>query len=192
MKKYINKVFILCVVLGLLIPGSHAAQKPAAKIESIINAISQENVAGILKKLESFQTRNMLSSRREYLGIDAASEWIFEEFKKASPKLNVFFDTYELPPQGRRMTKDITLRNVVAVLPGKNTSGEERIFLVNAHLDTISRSADGRFHYDDVDTFASGVNDAGSGVAALLEMVRVFSAHEFEATIYFTAFSGGS
>jgi hypothetical protein len=188
-----NKKNIFALVLVLLwlisIPSIKAYSENTQKIDSIVQSISEENVAAILKKLESFQTRNLMSSSRENFGIAAASEWIHKQFESFDPKLNVFFDSYDLPSQGRRLAQDITLRNVIAVLPGKNQK-EERIFLINAHLDSISRGADGRFHRDQPDIFAPGVNDDGSGVAALLEMSRVFSQMEFDATIYFVAFSG--
>jgi hypothetical protein len=188
MKKKAVFIFILIFLCLVSISSIQADSGQTKRIETIVNAISQDNVAGILKKLESFQTRNLMSSSRENFGIAAASEWIHEQFQSFDPKLEVFFDVYDLPSQGRRLAQDITLRNVVAVLPG--SSKEERIFLINAHLDTVARGADGRFHSDQPDIFAPGVNDDASGVAALLEMARVFSQMSLDATIYFVGFSG--
>ena len=161
------------------------------KVDEIVNSISEERIADILKKLESFETRNLYSEPiRENFGIQAARDWISEQFKSYSPRLKVYFDCYHLKQQGRRLFKDIELCNVVAVLPGKDEEAKERIYIVNAHYDSVARSADGSFHYDDVNTPAPGVNDDGSGVAAILEMARVMSQYQFEATIYFVAFAG--
>lgn len=60
--------------------------------------------------------------------------------------------------------------NVVADLPG--TSRPEEIVLVGAHFDA----------------FYQGADDNGSGVAALLELARVFSLHRFERTVRFVGF----
>ena len=178
----------LCVLLicGIFVSEVWAADNP--KIRNIIDTVSQERVAALLQTFESFQTRHLLSSHRENFGIKASAEWIHEKFTKANPRLNVYFDTFNLPKQGRRLTTDIELINVVAVLPGTATGENERIFLVNAHYDTVARSASGRF--DDVDTLAPGVNDDASGVTALIETSRAFGELELEATVYFVAFAG--
>ena len=60
--------------------------------------------------------------------------------------------------------------NVVAELPG--TTHPEEIVLVGAHFDA----------------FYQGADDNASGVAALLELARVFSAHRFERTVRFVGF----
>ncbi len=160
------------------------------EIASLVQNISKEKVESILKKLESFQTRHTLSSDREAFGNKAAAEWLHAAFESLSPRLQVALDTYELPSQGGRISRPMTIRNVVAVLPGRQSGAEERIFILNAHYDTVARKADGSWPRDDFDNYAPGVNDDASGVAALLELARVFSQHEFDATIYFAAFSG--
>jgi hypothetical protein len=166
----------------------YAFQSP--DIEKITEEISAENVEEILRKLESFQTRHVFSSDKEGFGIKASADWIRATFSGASPRLNVFFDDYELPAQGRRFSRDTTMRNVVAVLPGRDSGEKERIFLVNAHYDSIARATGDQSSRDSFDHFAPGVNDDGSGIAALIEMARVLSPYEFDATIYFVAFAG--
>ena len=187
--KFIHRTAGVFVVLCLFAAGSEAALH--SKIQTVIQSISSERVEGLLKTFENFQTRNLLSSDREGFGIKAAADWIKKEFETANPDMNVYLDRFFLPKQGRRLTADIELINVVAVLPGKNEGkDEERIFLMNAHYDTISRSSDGRFHYDDADTPAPGINDDASGVAALIETARAFRGLDADATIYFVAFAG--
>ena len=89
----------------------------------------------ILKKLESFETRSTLSSTTSTTrGIGAARQWILDEMKSYSPKLQVSFDTYQVPPQGR-ITRDVELRNVMAILPGRSP---RRIY-VSGHYDTVAR-----------------------------------------------------
>jgi hypothetical protein len=180
----------LSILVVVCLVSSQAIADFNPKITSLIQRVSSENVETILKKLESFQTRHTLSSDREGLGNRAAAEWLQAEFKTLDPRLQVTLDTYELPSQGGRIGRPVTIRNVVAVLPGRRTGPDERIFVLNAHYDTVARKADGTWSRDDFDNDAPGVNDDASGVAALLELARVFRQEEFEATIYFVAFSG--
>ncbi|MCJ7681867.1 MAG: M20/M25/M40 family metallo-hydrolase [Candidatus Aminicenantes bacterium] len=176
---------VLCLSVSMSLAGVHP------DIQKVIQSVSAERVEELLKTFESFQTRNLLSSDTAGFGIKASAEWIKAEFEKANPDLNVYLDRFILPKQGRRLTRDVELINVVAVLPGKWAGGnKERIFLVNAHYDTISRSADGRFHSDESDTPAPGINDDASGVAAMIEAARAFRGLAFEATVYFVAFAG--
>lgn len=186
MKSKLTLTLFFCMVI-LLMQSANAI--PPSDIENIIRDISKENVESILKKLESFQTRHVFSSDKEGFGIKASADWIHEKFSSLSPKLKVFFDTYELPPQ-RRINRDVTMRNVVAVLPGRLSGEQERIFLVNAHYDSYARKIGDQFPKDSYDNPATGVNDDSSGVAALIEMARTFSRFEFDATIYFAAFTG--
>lgn len=180
----------LFVLVILCLAGSQADAALNPKITSFIQEVSSENVEVFLKKLASFQTRHVHSSDREGFGIKAAAEWLQTEFQSLNPRLKVSLDTYELPPQGGRIGRPTTIRNVVAVLPGRQTGPDEHIFVLNAHYDTVARTADGTWSRDDFDNFAPGVNDDASGVAALLELARVFKDAEFDATIYFVAFSG--
>ncbi len=184
----ITKWICLSFVLILPIRGG-TALKPS-EIDSIIRDISRENVEMILEKLASFGTRHVYSSDRGGFGIMAAAGWIHGQFSDLSPRLKVSFDDYALQPQRGRLNREVTIRNVVAVLPGKPTGDEERIFLVNAHYDSFARPTGGGSSAEGFDHPAPGVNDDASGVAALIEMARVFSRHEFDATIVFAAFSG--
>jgi hypothetical protein len=184
-----KKIFFI-LLTGILVFTSHAAFGFQSKlIDEIIQDISKDNVKSILQKLESFQTRHVNSSEKEGFGIKSSSEWIHKKFSSLSPRLKVSFDTYVLPPQGRRFKQEMTMRNVMAVLPGRQTGDRERIYLVNAHYDTFARAEGDRSSPENFDNFAPGVNDDGSGVAALIEMARAFSRYEFDATVYFVAFT---
>ena len=104
------------------------------RIETLVGAVSGERLAAILQKLESFGTRNTLSSTDSPTrGIGAARQWILDEMKGYSPKLQVSFDTYKIARQGR-ITRDVEVRNVMAVLPGRSA---RRVY-VSGHYDTIA------------------------------------------------------
>ena len=105
------------------------------RIVKLVATVSEERLGVILKKLESFETRSTLSSTTSTTrGIGAARQWILDEMKSYSPKLQVSFDTYQVAKQGR-ITRDVELRNVMAILPGRSP---RRIY-VSGHYDTVAR-----------------------------------------------------
>lgn len=185
------------VLLGSWVepPSLRATPEPYMRVnplvQQIVAAISQERIAENLKKLESFYTRHTLSDpTHPTRGIGAARTWIFEQFRSYSPRLQVSYDTYFVKKQGQRLVRDVELRNVVAVLPG--TRQPERQIIICAHYDSLAivRGPDGRVDWTQTEAFAPGVNDDGSGTAAVLELARVLSQYEFEKTLVFIAFAG--
>src|SRR5689334_18162725 len=70
------------------------------RIVKLVASISEERLAATLKKLESFETRSTLSSTDSAArGVGAARQWIFNEMKSYSPKLQVSFDTHQVAKQ---------------------------------------------------------------------------------------------
>ena len=70
-----------------------------------------------------------------------------------------------------------TATNIIAILPGKyRGTPKDEIYLIGAHYDTVRRSP--------------GIDDNGSGSAAVLEMARLLTKHKcyFNKTIIFTLF----
>ena len=176
------------------------------RVTKLVASVSEERLGAILKKLESFETRSTLSSTNSSTrGIGAAREWILNEMRGYSPKLQVSFDTYQVPPQGR-ITRPVELRNVVAVLPGRSP---RRIY-ISGHYDTLARpGGQGASNAGaapnpggaasppadpnaPLDNLAPGVNDDGSGTALAIELARVFSQSgiDFEATLVFMCHAG--
>jgi hypothetical protein len=215
-------VLSLCLVLCLVaVMTSDALATPSAPdqrdpaIDKILSQISEQRLTDLLRKLGSFGTRNTLSSTDSpTTGIGAARQWIFDEMKKSSSRLQVSFDTYQVPKAGR-ITRDIELRNVMAVLPGKSA---RRVY-ISAHYDSYAAvrpaagagtrpagqpvPADGAARpaaagappaadAAPVDNIAPGVNDDGSGTALVMELARVFaeSGTTFDATLVFIALAG--
>src|SRR5262249_2182128 len=111
-----------------------ATINPAVK--RIVDAISEERIAAIEKKLESFETRNIFSEPdHPARGIGAARRWIYEQFKSFSPRLQVSFDSYKVKRQ-KRVFRDVEVVNVIAVLPG--SLHKDRQFLVSGHYDSLN------------------------------------------------------
>ncbi len=171
-----------------------ATQNLVHETQTIVSEISPDRIASTQRKLESFETRNIYSATDDpNHGIGAAREWIAAQFKSYSPRLQVSFDKHRLAKQGRAF-KNVEIWNVVAVLPG--TSEPERQVLVTGHYDTINlvykTNPNGPRELDSEATAAApapGVTDDGSGTAAVMELARVMSQHQFRKTIVFIAFA---
>jgi hypothetical protein len=198
----------LAVLAAFALPSLSQAQPLDPRITAILDTVSAERLGELVKALEKFETRNTLSDQTSTTrGIGAAAEWIAGEFKKASPLLQVSFDTYDIPAQGARVVRDTRLRNVMAVLPGRSA---RRIY-VSGHYDTVARqpgaprqtsasseegsgssAAAAGFDWGKADNPAPGANDDGSGTALTIELARVMagSGIEFDATLVFIAFAG--
>lgn len=158
------------------------------EIKKMVDEISKERLEQSVRKLVSFHTRHSMSAQNDpSVGIGAAWNWIKAEMDKNIPssegRLDVRFEEYTAGGKGQRIPHLIKLKNVVATLKGTDP-GDDRIILISAHLDsraTIDNDSTG---------YAPGANDDGSGVAAILELLRIMSARKFSATIVFMAVSG--
>src|SRR5580698_4378112 len=195
--------FALFFLIAAALPAQYKMPNP--QVEKIVSEVSDKNISEILQKLESFGTRNILSTQdNPARGVGAARKWIYDQFRSYSPKLEVSFDQYRLKKiEGRasRVPRDVDLYNVVAVLPG-TTSKEQRI-IIGGHYDTIvmgrptgtpapgeTPAAGAAPPMRDPDLDAPGVTDDGSGTACVMELARVLSHYEFEKTLVFITFAG--
>ena len=178
---------VLIFVSSGLWAQSAAPPDADARISKLIASISESRMEQLLRTLVAFGTRNTLSDPTSPTrGIGAARQWIFDEFKRSSPRLQVSFDTHQIPKGAyNRITRDVELRNVVAILPGRTA---RRIY-VSGHYDTVNIAPD-RTRPDNAD--APGADDDGSGTVLVMELARVFaeSGITFDATLVFTAVAG--
>lgn len=201
----------LLTAVAVLFAVPASAQDVDPRIDALLAQVSPARLKATVETLASFGTRHTLSRQDEPAsGLGAAARWIHDEFQAASPRLAVSFDDYLIPPQGDRIVREVRVRNVVAVLPGRSA---RRIY-VSGHYDTVARpvrqeptapaggsvtppparaaSASGGFDWAAGDIPAPGANDDGSGTALTMEAARVLaqSGLEFDATIVFVAFAG--
>src|SRR5580658_5905623 len=183
-------------------PADEKAVNP--QIAKIASEVSEERIKAIIEKLVSFGTRNTMSDATDPAhGVGAARQWILEQFKSYSPKLEVRFDKYRVKKQGQRIFKDVDLYNVVAVLPGK-TMPETQVW-ITGHYDSLNLgtppantdnplSVTTNMTVEDFEKNAAlpapGACDDGSGTAAVMELARVMSQYEFDKTLVFVAFAG--
>lgn len=162
------------------------------EIAEMVKEIDARNIERTIRKLVSFGTRNTLSAQdNPTRGIGAARDYLYEEFRKLEPqaggRLKVEKQSYTqeaMPPPRGRVPQPIVLTNIVATLRGVQPESANRVYVVSGHYDSMCTSP------IDAQCDAPGANDDASGTAAVLEMARVMSKHEFDATIVFMAVAG--
>ena len=184
-----NKILLsLLLVLPFSLCNSQTTINRDPSIKKMVDEISRENIEKSVRKLVSFHTRHDMSVQDDpSIGIGAAWNWIKAEMERSIPasggRLDVRFEDYTVGGQGQRIPDKLNLKNVVATLRGTDPA-DNRIIIMSAHFDSRASS--------DTDNtgFAPGANDDASGIAAILELVRIMAPAKFSATIVFTALSG--
>lgn len=178
---------ILLLVTFAYISNSQTIINRDPDIKKMVDDISKDKIEQHVRKMVGFHTRHDLSAQNDpAAGIGAAWNWIKTEMEKNIPasggRLEVKFEEFTVGGQGQRIPQVTNLKNVVATLKGTNNN-DDRIIIISAHLDSRATLD------SDNKGFAPGANDDGSGVAAILELVRIMSARQFSATIVFMALS---
>jgi hypothetical protein len=169
-------------------PDTEPQIKENKQISAVLSGISSRNIEATIRKLVSFGTRHTLSdAQSDTRGIGAARRWIQSELERYSKenggRLEVTLDDFTQPP-GERNPQPVQVVNVVATLRGTQPESRDRIYVVSGHYD--SRVTDVMNATAD----APGADDDASGVAAVMEMARVMSKKDWDATLVFMSVAG--
>lgn len=169
------------------------ATPPPAEVSSALTTISPARLRVAIDALAGFGTRHTLSDTTSPTrGIGASREWIraqFEQIVAGSSRTGdlaprVYFDSHQVEKDGRRVTRDVELINVVCVIPGKDPAKRARLHYVTGHYDSICGEN------TDFNCDAPGANDNASGTALLFEMAHAALALQSDATIVLVATAG--
>ncbi|MFC2121536.1 M28 family peptidase [Bacteroidota bacterium] len=175
------------IMLGNYDPADYAASEvidlPDAIIPDLVNRISTDSLLAYLQKLDSFYQRNTGSDTiSDTRGIGATRRWIFNKFEAYSRanqnRLIVSYLDFDRLVCGMNKHK-----NVMAVLPGRDTTNKE-ILLVEGHFDTRCEGG------CDTSCYTPGIDDNASGTVLVMELARVMSRYSFNRTIVFTPVTG--
>jgi hypothetical protein len=152
----------------------------------LLREVDRHRIEATIQGLTSFGTRHTLSSQDDpKRGIGAARDWLFARFEEVAAtsggRMTVEKQSFVQPVTSRIPTPTM-ITNVIATLRG--TSDPGRVYVVTGHYD--SRVTDVMNFTSD----APGADDDGSGVAAVLELARLFATRPTEATIVFAAVAG--
>ena len=177
----------ICIVL----PVSIFAQVIMLRDPVIMGAvkdISVENMEKTIIDMVAFHTRHNLSTQTDPAkGIGAAADYLYNRvaayIPSSSGRLSVDKVFYDAGGEGTRLGRAIKLCNIVATIKGSDPS-DDRVIIALAHYDSRS------FDNTDGTTYAPGANDNGSGVACLMEMVRIISTINTPVTVKLIFLSG--
>ncbi|HEY3861076.1 MAG TPA: M20/M25/M40 family metallo-hydrolase [Verrucomicrobiae bacterium] len=183
--------FVAVLACGFDGARAQPPQKPDPLVQKIVSEISEQRVSDIMRQLGNFETRNTASDPSQaHRGAGAARQWIFDQFKSYSPRLQVSFDTFTMA-KTNRLYKETELRNILAILPGAAPGASNRWIIISGHYDSINfKDAAGLPPAEAAELPAPGVSDDASGTACAMECARVMSQYEFGATLVFAAFAG--
>jgi hypothetical protein len=182
-------------IVSVIAPASAAsASVRAAKntgnfdpaLRALIRQIDPNRIQATIEKLVSFGTRNTLSSQTDpNRGIGAATAWVFGQMQgfaaASNGNMTVQQQTFTQPVTSTIPTPT-QITNVIATLQG--TASPERFYVITGHLDSRCSNV------DDFTSDAPGADDDGSGVAVVLELVRLFATHQFPGTIVLATVAG--
>src|SRR5688572_13469335 len=182
---------VLASVLAVLGCGNRTPPPqngPDPQIVRMLREVDPARIEANVRKLAGFHTRHTLSDAPEQSsGIVTAREWIRGEFERCRDesgdgRLRIEMHETTVERTSERVPRPVKVVNVLATLPG--TSDPNRVYLVSGHYDSRASGT------NDAVARAPGANDDASGTALVLELARVMSKYEFDATIVFAAVAG--
>jgi hypothetical protein len=160
-------------------------KRPAlAKLAPVFNAERMAQDVAILAD-DAMQGRGLGSE-----GLEASAKYIAEQFEAAGLEPagddGSYFQTFEIQGEDG---KPVTVRNVLAVIPGSNEDWKEQSVVLSAHYDHlglgwpgVKAGNEGKIH--------NGADDNASGVAVMLELARTLGKSLVPArSVVFAAFT---
>lgn len=168
------------------IPGQLPPREALAKLGAVF---SEETLLAHVKYLasEALEGRGLGTP-----GLDMAADYIAEQFKKAGLQPGGDNGTYFQIWKEKvgREQKEVTLKNVIGVLPGKKREWADQSAVISAHYDHLGRGRS-EVHAGEEGKIHPGADDNASGVAVLIELANLLAKSiEPDRALVFAAFSG--
>lgn len=161
-------------------------QRPDDQLRAMLAEVDPRRVEHTVRKLVSFGTRHTLSTQSDPdHGIGAARDWIFDTLsgyaRRSEGRMTVRKQAYVQQPASR-IDRPTRITNVLATIRG--SVSPNRVYVISGHYDSRVTDVMNRT------SFAPGADDDASGVAVSMEVARVLSMHQPEATIVLAAVAG--
>src|SRR5580693_7108476 len=173
-------------IISQAAPATAARQAIDPALRALLREIDPARIKATVQTLTQFGTRHTASSQTDPVrGIGAATAWVTAQMQAiaatSSGNMTVQQQTF-VQPVASNIPVPTTITNVIATLQG--TASPERFYVVTAHLD--SRVTNVLNFTSD----APGADDDASGVAAVLELARLFATRQFPGTLVFATVAG--
>lgn len=156
---------------------------PDSILNGIVNDVSKDTLISYLLKIDSYHNRNTGSDTlSETRGIGAVRRWIHKKYSEyrtqCENRLVVTYMDFDVNVCGQNHH-----RNVLAILPGLDTTNKE-IMVLEGHFDTRCQGV------CDTSCYSPGMEDNGSGTVLVMELARIMSRYAFDHTILFASVTG--
>ena len=177
MYRPIRFLFTVCLAYG----------QQDTRMYDIIGTVSANRIISDVETLANFGTRHTLSDTlSKTRGIGAARRWIKKSFEEISADCGNCLDVFEqknmFKADGRRLTRDVWINNIVAIQRGR--VHPNKYVIMSGDID--SRVSDP----NDFTSDSPGANDNATGMAGAIEAARVLSKYHFENSIVYVGLSG--
>ncbi|GAB4575487.1 MAG: M20/M25/M40 family metallo-hydrolase [Anaerolineae bacterium] len=166
----------------IALPGSVESEAPLDPgLDALLRQIDPGRLMKHVEAMYSVETRYINSTQTSpNRGIGAARKYIHDAFVSYAALAEGRMTVWDHPFTVTWEDQQTLQYNVVATLQG--TEAGSGVIVVGAHYDSIANDVDPVL-------FAPGADDNGTGIAAMLEMARIFAEVPQRATIMFVAFS---
>ena len=129
-------------------------------------------------------------------GADSAAAFLARRFKQAGlrPTPQGWYQTFTVsagaPAAAGAGISGATGKNVIGILPGKDSRLRDEIVVVGAHYDHLGPGKFGSLDPDSTGMVHNGADDNASGTAALIHIAQLLKKSPPLRTVVFIAFSG--
>jgi aminopeptidase N len=175
---------------GAPIPSVEARFAPRAPLAQLPAAFSAERLRTDVAALAdaALEGRGLGSD-----GLEQAADYIAGQFRRAGLKPggdspSDYFQRW--PARVGAPERDLSLKNVIGILPGRNARFDGQSVVVAAHYDHLGRGWPD-VHAGDAGKVHPGADDNASGVAVMLGLARLLADRgPLQRTVVFVAFTG--
>jgi len=166
------------------------AVTPEEVVDRVTTSISVDEIHADLETLVGFSTRHTMSrTDSDDEGIGAARRWLAAQFERYALEagrgdVTVELEVHVVEADGRRITDDTDVVNVVCTIPGSDPDAKSRLYYVIGHYDSRASGA------LDAQSYAPGANDDGSGTVVCLAVARALMNERLESTFIIMPVAG--
>ncbi|MEE4115722.1 MAG: M20/M25/M40 family metallo-hydrolase [Marinilabiliaceae bacterium] len=175
--KYLSALFLLAIIAYACTREESREEKVDSLIMELKTDIRSDSLESYVRWMQDMGTRFCLADDRRDVAVAVMNKFVSLGVE------NVRLDSFILNRSYGGIEYELYEYNVIASIRGSKYP--EELFILGGHYDSVVRSTAG-----DPFEAAPGANDNASGVAAALEVARVFSTNDYipEYTIEFIAF----
>jgi hypothetical protein len=176
----LSAALIACAHPRAPIAISTSPSPDVASIRRDIEYLASDMLAGRATGSEGLRLATSYAARRyEALGLRSFGNNYFQPFTATSAMI-----AHTAGAGG-----GLSTRNVIAYLPGSDSTLRGQVIVIGAHIDHLGRGTSGAIDVGAGDVIRNGADDNASGTAAVLELARLLRANPTRRSVVFVNFS---